>query len=345
METTQDGLLDFLHQKATFEIPIYQRRYSWKTQQCERIFKDIMKVGNKPSQFHFFGSIVAIKPSGTLGTSIKHLEIIDGQQRLTTITLLLYALSKIVPTRTNVTRTNAPAILDYLFNEHANKQEDKQKLRLTYGDKETLDLLLNTDRLPKDPAKIIQVNYDYFTKKLTKLTDEEIDIFWTVVEHLQVAMIGLEIVTGDDPQLIFETLNSTGLALTKADLVRNFLLMGIPDRDEQKRLWETYWRPMDQIIDGITRKNPFDNYMRDFLTVKRATIPYFEDIYDDFKEYYSEENEDNEVCLKELNKYVKLYEMIANESHTDSAIKQALFNINKLRITVVYPLLLQIFLD
>ena len=144
-----------------------------------------------------------------------------------------------------------------------------------------------------------------FTRWLGKICeDEEIDIFWTGVEHLQVAMIGLEIVTGDDPQLIFETLNSTGLELSKADLVRNFLLMGIPDRDEQKRLWETYWRPMDQIIDGITRENPFDNYMKDFLTVKRTTIPYFDNIYEEFKEYYSEENEDNEVCLKELNKYV-----------------------------------------
>ena len=230
METSQTGLLDFLDQRARFEIPIYQRRYSWKTQQCERLFKDIMKVGKKDSQFHFFGSIVAIKPSGTLGKSLKYLEIIDGQQRLTTITLLLYALSKIVPTRNDVTRTNKKLILGHLFNEHEPNQENKQKLRLTYGDKETLNQLLSTDALPKDPAKNIQVNYDYFTKKLTKLTDEEIDIFWTGVERLQVAMIGLDIVTGDDPQLIFETLNSTGLELSKADLVRNFLLMGISDR-------------------------------------------------------------------------------------------------------------------
>ena len=156
METTQDGLLDFIHQKPTFEIPIYQRRNTRKTQQCERIFKDIMKVGRKDSQNHFFGSIVAINPPGKTYAAVSKLEIIDGQQRLTTVTLLLYALSKTVPGRT-LQRTNKAAILDYLFNKNRQKQEDKQKLILTYNDKETLDTLLNTGALPKNPTKIFRL--------------------------------------------------------------------------------------------------------------------------------------------------------------------------------------------
>ena len=344
MDAHQSGLLAFLFQLAQFRIPIYQRRYSWTTTQCERLFKDIMKVGVKDSQNHFFGSIVAINPPGKTYAAVNKLEIIDGQQRLTTVTLLLYALSKTVPGRT-LQRTNEAAILDYLFNKNRQKQEDKQKLILTYNDKETLDTLLNTGTLPKNPTKNIQVNYDYFTKKLVKLTDKEIDIFWIGIEKLQVATIGLDITLGDDPQLIFETLNSTGLKLTMTDLIRNFLLMGITEKDEQKRLYETHWQPMDKIIEGITRDKPFDNYMKDFLTVKRINIPDFSEIYEEFKDWKVDENKKNETCLIELHKLIGPYEVITNASHPDSSIKQALSNINKLKITASYPLLLQIFLD
>ena len=106
MDASQDRLLAYLHQLAQFRIPIYQRRYSWTTTQCERLFNDIMKVGRKQGTNHFFGSIVAINPPGKTYDAVKYLEIIDGQQRLTTVTLLLYVLSEIVSTRTNVTRTN-----------------------------------------------------------------------------------------------------------------------------------------------------------------------------------------------------------------------------------------------
>jgi uncharacterized protein with ParB-like and HNH nuclease domain len=204
--------------------------------------------------------------------AVDQLTVIDGQQRLTTITLLLHALIQIISTRTDVHTVTVPGVLEYLFNVNTPNEVDKQKLILTRSDKETLNLLLEDSSIqPTNPAKNIRVNYEYFTKELKKIEDE-IDNFWLGIKKLNIVMVGLDLELGDDPQLIFETINSTGMQLTKADLIRNFLLMG-QQPDKQKQLYEDYWVPMEQIITKSTKKDAFDNFMKDFLTVKQLNIP------------------------------------------------------------------------
>ena len=343
MDVTKTEILKFMHQKALFVIPIYQRSYSWETKHCERLFDDIITVGKGgESPTHFFGSIVAVNPPGTITPTLDRLVIIDGQQRLTTITLLLKALSKIVSVD-NAKSVTRDIIDDYLFNKSPNP-EDKQKLRLTYLDKESLDLLLADSTPSSSPSKHIQANYDYFTKELAKREDE-LDIIWAGLQRLRIVTIGIELDLGDSPQLIFETLNSTGLRLTKADLIRNFLLMG-QQEEKQNQLYTSYWRPMDQIIKQSKSKNAFDDFIKDFLTVKRLVTPESrESIYAEFKEYWRDENYDNTVCLKELHRFAELYKIVALEIHPDRDIKQAVSNLNQLKMTSAYPFLLQVFSD
>ena len=341
MKATEENFVRFLEGSVQFRIPIYQRKYSWTTKHCEKLFDDIIKAGKNSSDVHFFGSIVYVSEQFQK-SAVQHMTVIDGQQRLTTVMLLLFSFSKIIENKdieitTNQIRNN------YLFNTDQKVPENKLKLILTRSDRETLNSVLEEKPLPNSPSKNILDNFEYFEKKIKNLENGYVKELWEGIRKLKIVDIMLT-TPDDNPQLIFESLNSTGLGLSQTDLIRNFLLMGL-ERTEQETLYTKFWMPMEKRITESKKEDEFDEFLQDFLTVKQIDIPIKREVYDKYKEYFHEENKDNFSCVEELEYYSKFYQILALEVTDDQQIKEAVSNINKLRVTVTYPLLLQVFSD
>ena len=223
MEAKQAQLLDLLDGKKQFIIPFYQRTYSWQQKQCEQLFNDIIRIGEDDHEiFHFIGSVVYFKPVAAPITSVPELLVIDGQQRLTTVSLLLLALTNFMQNNNEIQVSDETweEVYDtYLINKHR-KDESKYKLVLTKHDKETYSKLVDNIDLDSNSSKRISENYEYFKGKIDK---DNIQTIYHGVKKLSIVDVILE--SGkDNPQLIFESLNSTGLDLSQADLIRNYIL-------------------------------------------------------------------------------------------------------------------------
>ena len=225
MKATETTLNTFLEQNKTqFVIPVYQRNYDWKEAQCKQLFYDIIKVGSEDElSTHFIGSIVFIHEGVYTSSEVKALVIIDGQQRLTTISLLYLALYKYA---VESDRTAKATELNetFIINKFVSKDDSKLKLKPTENNAKALRYLL-ADNNPKEYGEYSKVieNYLYFKNRIN---EENFDTILLGLRRLLFVEISLE--RGkDDPQRIFESLNSTGLELSQADLIRNYILMGL----------------------------------------------------------------------------------------------------------------------
>jgi len=325
-----------------FIIPIYQRTYSWGVKQCRQLLSDIEKIG-KSEDFsgHFLGSIVYIQEHHQTTSDVPKLLVIDGQQRLTTISILLTALANAIENSDAELSVSAKKIRNlYLFN---SEEEDEKyfKLILTQNDKDTLlQLQKSKDFLAKESVRIAE-NYDYFLKALAKM---DLETIYRGLQKLFVVEVSLE--RGkDNPQLIFESMNSTGLDLTQADLIRNYILMGLEPKI-QKELYENYWYPMEQSF-GNEYATKFDAFVRDYLTIKnKGDIPNKNAVYEAFKEYFTQESLaglDVETIVKGLYEYSKHYVNMALLKEDDAKLLQAFKNIYTLKVNVAYPFLLEIY--
>jgi len=340
MKATAKNLLSIIKEPKQFIIPIYQRTYSWQFKQCALLFKDI-QAASKSEQGHFIGSIVYFQPDIHTIAEINKYLVIDGQQRLTTITLLIASLVKFIENNPDcAVDTTAKKLKNYyLFN----AEEDNDlyfKLLLTRRDKETLINLLTNKPLPAKHSHRIVENYDYFYKQIDK---NNINIIYKGLQKLIVVDVALER-EKDNPQLIFESLNSTGLNLSQADLIRNYILMG-QETTFQKHLYETYWYPMEQSFGENIVSLPW--FMRDYLTMKLNSIPKIGEVYDTFKEYFNS-NKDvlgTEDIVKNLYEYSQYYVAIALQKEEDKTLKSIFKEITKLRMDTSYPFLLAVYGD
>ena len=340
MKATAKNLLSIIKEPKQFIIPIYQRTYSWQFKQCALLFKDI-QAASKSEQGHFIGSIVYFQPDIHTIAEINKYLVIDGQQRLTTITLLIAALVKFIEKNPDcAVDTTAKKLKNYyLFN----AEEDNDlyfKLLLTRRDKETLINLLTNKPLPAKHSHRIVENHDYFYKQIDK---NNINKIYKGLQKLIVVDVALER-EKDNPQLIFESLNSTGLNLSQADLIRNYILMG-QEATFQKHLYETYWYPMEQSFGENIVALPW--FMRDYLTMKLNSIPKIGEVYDTFKEYFNS-NKDKigtEDIVKNLYEYSQYYVAIALQKEEDKTLKSVFKEITKLRMDTSYPFLLAIYGD
>ena len=224
MKASEVQLISFIQPKGQFSIPIYQRTYSWTRDQCIQLWNDIVKAGNNDSiKGHFIGSIVYIAEGIYEHSSVPEMIVIDGQQRLTTLSLFLSALAKAIDEQGTSSEINSEEIReDYLFN-RLKKDEQKYKLILTYKDKDTFINLIEGREPPKEYSPQIVENYNFFLEKI-KNSEIPISKIYKGITKLMVVSISLDR-NSDDPQLIFESLNSTGLKLSQADLIRNFVLI------------------------------------------------------------------------------------------------------------------------
>lgn len=340
MKAVDAHLLTFLEGKKQFQIPIYQRTYSWGHKQCEKLLQDIL-IASTNAEAHFIGSVVYFQPETVNTTSVPRFLVIDGQQRLTTVTILLVAIRDFLQNNPDLKLkdTSAEEIQDsYLINPHK-RGDDKFKLLLTKRDKETLVKILNQTPLDEQSSKRIQDNYNYF---LEKINAENIQNIFSGIQKLVIVDAALEF-GKDNPQLIFESLNSTGLGLSHADLIRNFIIMGQP-KDIQDRVYEKSWFPMEKLFgENISRMTEF---FRDYLTIKTGTIPKFEGIYESFKDYVQgKKNFNVEEEAKDLFNVATCYTNFALGREQDQDLSAVFSDLRQLKVEVSYPLILFLYVD
>ncbi|WP_181332241.1 DUF262 and DUF1524 domain-containing protein [Helicobacter pylori] len=337
MKADATTLLGFFeeNQNNQFVIPIYQRLYSWKKEQCEQLWDDIIKIGgNDKMNGHFIGSILYVRDDNTHSSPLL---IIDGQQRLTTITLLLIALKNHLSEEVKILeKFSRKNIENYLIN-----SDKKFRLILSESDKDTLLFLIDKNkRKPSEPSVKIVENFELFEKWIRKNADK-LETIFKGLDKLMMVEISLE--RGkDNPQLIFESMNSTGKDLTQTDLIRNYILMGL-EPEKQKIFYEKYWRAMEENFKQ--NETLFNRFVKHYLTIKAGKIPNEKRVYEAFKRYQQERGIETEVLLQDLQKYCGYFCQIAFKKETDKDLNKALSFLVDLEMDVVYPLLLELYSD
>lgn len=348
-ETTLNKLLNTSRQ---FIVPIFQRNYSWQKSQYEQLWFDILRASKfKEKQNHFIGSIVYID-MGTPAGRPQQLLLIDGQQRLTTISILLCAIKDYVQKFNLETKLiNLAKIKNQFLYNSDEIDEDKYKLLLNVQDKETyIKLIDNTIFTVNKPATNIIKCYEFFYEHIEDFIkqDGQIDEIYAGIFKLSLVSISLD-KDSDNPQMIFESMNSTGKDLSQTDLLRNYLLMDLTP-EKQTRLYKTYWKPMEELFGEDIYKNDvnkFDYFIRDFLTLKSDTgyICKINNVYENFKRYYLDNNCEKFAVLKDLFTYAKYYACIDLLQEKDDELKLYWQEFKKLDSHVVYPFLLKLYDD
>lgn len=346
-ETTLNKLLNTSRQ---FIVPIFQRNYSWQKSQYEQLWFDILRASKfKEKQNHFIGSIVYID-MGTPAGRPQQLLLIDGQQRLTTISILLCAIKDYVQKFNLETKLiNLAKIKNQFLYNSDEIDEDKYKLLLNVQDKETyIKLIDNTIFTVNKPATNIIKCYEFFYEHIEDFIkqDGQIDEIYAGIFKLSLVSISLD-KDSDNPQMIFESMNSTGKDLSQTDLLRNYLLMDLTP-EKQTRLYKTYWKPMEELFGEDIYKNDvnkFDYFIRDFLTLKSDTgyICKINNVYENFKRYYLDNNCEKFAVLKDLFTYAKYYACIDLLQENDDELKLYWQEFKKLDSHVVYPFLLKLY--
>lgn len=317
-------LLKFMEGSDTrFVIPVYQRNYDWKRDNCAQLFNDLVKVVTEGRPSHFFGSIV----SSTEGSEKI---IIDGQQRLTTVSLLLLALSTLAKTGKITCKSSTLAdkiMFDYLVDQWQ-PEEKKVKLKPVKNDQRAFTRLFGDERDHILDSTVTQ-NYLYFRERLRACSLSADDIF-DALKKLIIIDITLE--NGDNPQLIFESLNSTGLDLSEADKVRNYVLMGLPHALQDK-YYEQYWNRIEELTGYEVSE-----FIRQYLTLKQSKWPNINGVYRAFKGY-AEGQEDIEPLLEDMVSYAHIYHEIATAATADAGCNVVLRRLGRLGMSVANPLL------
>ncbi|GAA7344866.1 hypothetical protein HpCK67_05620 [Helicobacter pylori] len=298
MKADATTLLNFIkdNQKNQLVIPIYQRVYSWEKEQCKQLWDDIIKIGgNDKMDGHFIGSILYVLDSITHSNNA--LLIIDGQQRLTTITLLLTALRDHLNDEDEfLEKFSCQKIQNhYLIN--SDKDGDKKfRLILSDSDKDTLLSLIDKDRRkPSEPSSKIVENFKLFEEWISKNTDK-LETIFKGLEKLMIVYIALK-KGKDDPQLIFESMNSKGMELAQTDLIRNYIVMET-EIEKQEGFYNKYWRAIEE--EFKQNKKLFDRFVRHYLTIKTREIPNINKVYVALKRYQQERGIETEVLLQDL---------------------------------------------
>lgn len=349
MKATESKLFKFLQKSAQFIIPIYQRQYSWTQDQCEQLWKDIVRAGTTDLEAHFIGSVVYVERGLYSHSDVPQLLVIDGQQRLTSTTLLISALVLELNDRNTdntpvIDGTNAKKLKKYYLCNDAEDGDLYYKLLLTKADDKELRTIIDGETKHDDDAtsRVIQ-NYQFFKNKLTKLSNDQVSEIYLGLQKLLIVDIALDR-ERDNPQLIFESLNSTGLDLSQADLIRNFVLMGLEPK-QQNTLYEKYWFPMESDFGNGEYSWLFNQFMRDYLTLKTNKPPRINDVYEAFKKYVGNSHLDIEDVVADVRKHAQFYIAFSLEKEKEQKLLEAFQDLNAYKVDVSYPLILELYHD
>ena len=344
MEAKQAGLEDFLKKRdVQFVIPVYQRNYDWEKHHCEKLLNDIISVEKSDRLSHFIGSIVYIHEGVSLSTDLKKLIIIDGQQRITTMTILWLAILERAK-EFGMERQEKRIKRNFIINED-HEGEEKLKLKSTSDNHAVLGGLIREGaKFDSVEVSNVIINFDVFYEKINRNNIEKII---RGISKLLFVEIGLE--RGkDEPQRIFESLNSTGLDLGQADLIRNYILIDLKS-ELQEKLYNNYWLPAEKYTRiEETNKNKTDDFIRDYLTLKTKHIPNKSKVYQEFKKTHTFDKSKTglEDLLAEILQFAKHYGKLINpKKEPDAKIRHHIESINLLEVTVSYPFLLAVYQD
>jgi uncharacterized protein with ParB-like and HNH nuclease domain len=351
MKATEAKLLDFLKKSPQFIIPIYQRTYSWTEKECRQLWEDILRTGgNNDISAHFVGSIVYIEKGLYQVTSQSPLLVIDGQQRLTTLTLLLTALARALEKleegkREPVDGFSPRKLRNYYLVNPEEEGERHHKLILSQTDKDTLIALIAGNEPPHEHSLRVTENFALFESWIDGCKDDLVTVCKGLAK-LVVVDIALSR-DQDNPQLIFESMNSTGRELTQADLIRNYILMGL-EPNLQTDLYTKYWRPMEVDFGQEAYGTHFDGFMRHYLTVKTGDIPNVREVYEAFKDYARSPNVAKagvEALVADIRTFARHFCYMALGEEPDPDLKLAFHDLRELKVDVAYPFLLELYHD
>ena len=409
MDAGKINLLKFLKDSPQLEIPIFQRTYSWTKEQCEQLWDDILQAGSdSETSAYFIGSIVYILPGVYKVLKQKPLFVIDGQQRLATISLIIEALARRLENCEEVEELS-PQVLrtDYLCSGIV-EGADRYKLSLSQADREVYMAILDQSIYKNKPESDLLIgNFSFFNKQLKNLDEETLSLFCRGLEKLTVVEIsltrgednpqliyesmnskgldlnqadlirnfvlmglepeeqtdldeetlslfcrGLEKLTvveisltrgEDNPQLIYESMNSKGLDLNQADLIRNFVLMGL-EPEEQTDLYNKRWRPMERSFGKDRFRTHFDDFVRHYLTIKTVRIPARDRVYKEFQKFRNEQQHlEIDTLLSDLHQYANYYCSVVDKE-SEPVLESVFRDIRELRMEAAYPLLLELYM-
>ena len=344
MKASEVNLLEFLRKSTQFIIPIYQRTYSWTEPQCRQLWDDILRAGDDENiPAHFIGSIVYIVKGLYQVASQSPLQVIDGQQRLTTISLLIEALARQLGDSEPLDGFSARKLRNYYLLNPEEAGKKHYKLLLTQNDEQTLLAIVDHRQLSQDSSVRVRDNFDFFVRKVKDL-GEDVAPLCKGLDKLILVDISLSR-EHDNPQLIFESMNSTGLDLSQADLIRNYVLMGL-EPDHQERLYNEYWRPMELAFGQEAYTKHFDAFMRHYLTFKTGDIPKISQVYEAFKLFAkSTEHASIDLLLADLHEFANDYCAMALRKERERRLASAFRDLRELKVDVAYPLLLELYDD
>jgi uncharacterized protein with ParB-like and HNH nuclease domain len=341
MHAHQKSLTEILFaENHQFTIPIYQRPYSWQKKQCEKLWQDIKNAGQNNCE-HFIGSIVRFENSVEQEVSIN--TVIDGQQRITTILLLVSAMILAQQSKKRAIEWKEC----YLINRHKDSNL-YYKILLTDKDKSSLINIIDNNNNKIESIRIKE-NFELFQELLKKIDD--LETISTGIRNLKIVDVVLDL-KHDDPQLIFESLNSTGLKLSQADLIRNFLLMKLPPQ-QQEKIYTKYWQSLEKNFRSSSKNSKdedtiFNRFFRDYLTItKNGIIPNENNVYEEFKIYVENQQTDIEIIVEDIYKFSEFYTKIAypREQENNFKLKQAFIDLNNIKVNVSYPFLMSVYDD
>lgn len=342
MKASAANLLGVIKGPRQFVIPIYQRTYSWQISHCYKLLDDILRISEDDSLVgHFVGSVVYFQESIHVVSDVPKLLVIDGQQRLTTISLIIVALAEFIRDNKIDIDTNFTKLQNYYLVNAEEENDLRYKLLLTRNDKETLIDIIKGIPCNGNHSQRLVENYNFFKGKIN--IDNALNIYNGLL-RLFIVDVALE-KEKDNPQLIFESLNSTGLDLSQADLIRNYILMG-QEIDVQTELYEKYWFPMERSY-GNEYSTTFDSFMRDYLSVKTGAIPKINQVYEAFKNYVQGGKSPNTIkeVVQDIYLFSGFYVDMVLHKTTDTGLRNRFKSISRLKVDVSYPFLLAVYQD
>lgn len=332
MKGSEQRLVEYMDgAKKRFVIPVYQRNYDWKMENCKQLFDDLVKIVRNGRKSHFFGSIVSVyNPDGRNSEYL----IIDGQQRLTTVSLLFLAMYNLIENKIIVPKEQSLAqqlYEDFLVDKYQPK-ETRIKLKPVKNDSKAFGKLFDESSEHIQNSNLT-VNYNYFYDRIQR-NEISIDELFDAICRLEI--ISIQLNQDDNPQLIFESLNSTGLALSEGDKIRNFILMGLPTK-QQEDYYEKYWNRIEECTGYDVSA-----FIRDYLSVKQTAIPQINRVYYTFKAFVEENSIETEALLAELLKYARFYQTLRLGNTNSTELNACIYRLNRLETAVTRPFFLEV---
>lgn len=334
MKGSETGLLRFIGGYSDrYIIPVYQRRYNWRKEECRQLYQDLQKIVTERRASHFMGSVVS-QVTGS-GAMTEH-QIIDGQQRITTVTLILLAMANLIKNGEIISKKGKmlyDQIMETYVIDKFGNPGDKIKLRLVKSDREAFAKIVEDDTL--DSSSNLTINYNFFCEEILKGIIPVDDLYDTLGK-LQIISITLE--HDDNAQLIFESLNSTGLALEEGDKIRNYILMGLSPA-QQEEYYAKYWEKIEKYTLGETSR-----FVRDYISVKTQVTPTLSMVYRAFKEYTEKQKIPLDELLSDMKQYAEIYHRLisAKSALEDQELDDCMYRLNRLDVTVTMPFFMEV---